>query len=397
MSDKHKQLLEEAMPLFNINDGEMRQAIAQFHTNEGIDKNEGLNPEVESESRNPLASSQGYRSKWTTSRANDNDDDIEDEDDDDSTASTVDISLDDYQDLPVFADDECKELSRRIKMLERKRDEAKKNTKEHVDRVALMKDHLHNVRQEIEHSNGLLAAKHKEIETDKHLIALEEREKVAVLLEIKEAGEAIKDEKELIRSLESQTYVANEELEKLKLSLNWNQEELEQWATAAAKKESDNLALEKFKRADEVKIKELTLKLETMTKISVEKQAELENEATETQSKQLEIGRLTRTFKADHEERRQLVEQWQKTVQAMKDRDEEINRISSKYTEVTEVLNLQTQKVSMKREEIFGLKVRLWLICADTCSSFYMSFQLHPTNVFVCTRIGARGRTESRD
>ena len=43
--------------------------------------------------------------------------------------------------------------------------------------------------------------------------------------------------------------------------MNWNQEELEQWALAARQKEEDNLTLEKYRRSDEAKIKELTLQI----------------------------------------------------------------------------------------------------------------------------------------
>lgn len=46
-------------------------------------------------------------------------------------------------------------------------------------------------------------------------------------------------------------------MDRFKLQMNWNQEELEQWALAAKQKEEDNLALQKYARADEVKIKEL--------------------------------------------------------------------------------------------------------------------------------------------
>lgn len=40
--------------------------------------------------------------------------------------------------------------------------------------------------------------------------------------------------------------------------MNWNQEELEQWALAAKQKEEDNQALQKFTRADEAKVQCLT-------------------------------------------------------------------------------------------------------------------------------------------
>jgi chromosome segregation ATPase len=377
MNEKDAEMLEEAMPLFNIGDSEMRKALADFESNEGIEvdksRNTGMNGDDEREFSSHHQNSEGYRSKWSSSKiegrttyydddgddcnGDENENEIDDHDIG-SAASATDISVIDFDDLPDFADEECRELSREIKILERKRDDAAKNTKEHRDRVSLMKGHLNNVRQEIVHTNGLLAAKQKEIDTEKHLIALADREKAAVLAEIQDADEAIKDEKEKIRSLQIQIYVANEGLDKLKLSLNWNQVELEQWATAAAKKESDNLALEKFQRADEVKIKDLTLKLEHLTKLSAEKQAELENEKTETQSKQLEIDRVTKLFKANHEERRQLVEQWQKTVNAMKERDEEIDQVSVKYKDVTKILDVQLRDISVKRDEIFDMKVR---------------------------------------
>ena len=54
-------------------------------------------------------------------------------------------------------------------------------------------------------------------------------------------------------------------MDKYKLMMNWNQEELEQWALAARQKEEDYLALEKYRRADDVKIKELTLQVEKLT------------------------------------------------------------------------------------------------------------------------------------
>ena len=56
-------------------------------------------------------------------------------------------------------------------------------------------------------------------------------------------------------------------MDQYKLNMNWNQEELEQWALAAKQKEEDNLALEKYKRQDEVKIKEHNLEIEKLTVI----------------------------------------------------------------------------------------------------------------------------------
>jgi len=54
-------------------------------------------------------------------------------------------------------------------------------------------------------------------------------------------------------------------MEQHKLEMNFNQEELEQWSLAAKQKEEDNLALEKYRRQDEIKVKELNLEIEKLT------------------------------------------------------------------------------------------------------------------------------------
>ena len=203
-------------------------------------------------------------------------------------------------------------------------------------------------------------AKNNEISTEKHLIALGERERAVMISDIKTTYVTIDSEKERLRSIQNQIHVLTDEREKLKLDLNWNQEELEQWATAAAKKESDTLALQKYTRADEVMIKELTLKLENMTKKSVEKKAQLENEITETYTKQLEVDRLVKSFRSQHEERRLLVQQWQETVNAMKDRDRDINELSSKYAGFQQTLNKQLTNIAHKKESLIVSKVRYY-------------------------------------
>ena len=405
MNEKNIAMLEEAMPLLNIGSGEVLQAISEFKSKDGVQADkwkEESKDSIMKDSNSTRQNTQEYRPKWSSSNIDRRTSSFnnygvdEDEDDIESITSSADGAYSvDFDDLPDFADEECRELSRQIKMIERKRDNAAKNAKEHQDRVSLMKSHLNNVRQEIVHTNGLLAAKQKEISTEKHLVALAEREKAAAMSEIVEADNGIKNEKEKIRSIQNQIYATNEALDKLKLSLNWNQEELEQWATAAAKKESDHLALEKFQRADDVKIKDLTLKLENMTKVSVEKQAELENEKTETRSKQLEVDRLTKLFKSNHDERRQLVQQWQKTLNEMKERDAEINKVSSNYREVTEVLNIQQRDLAKKRDEVFDMKVSKKSLVVFTTMRAIFCFESSKCILFI-KFIGADGRTKQR-
>merc|ERR1719163_907839 len=121
--------------------------------------------------------------------------------------------------------------------------------------------------------------------------------------------------------------------------MNWNQEELEQWALAAKQKEEDNLAMEKYTRADEAKIKELTLQLEKITVACHAAKEDLEVEVTETQAKQIELDKTADEFRALHRERQQLVSQWQESLESMKRRDVEIGLAGEKYAEAMQVLN----------------------------------------------------------
>ena len=64
---------------------------------------------------------------------------------------------------------------------------------------------------------------------------------------------------ERVANIDLASHKGIEKLDAHKLQLNWGQEELEQWAAASARKEEDALALEKYKRADEARVRELNL------------------------------------------------------------------------------------------------------------------------------------------
>merc|ERR1711990_209529 len=129
--------------------------------------------------------------------------------------------------------------------------------------------------------------KNKECKTEEHLKALSEREVGGVRIAINKLNTMIEEEQDALNVVQNNIFKGNEKLDRFKLQMNWNQEELEQWALAAKQKEEDNLALQKYTRADEAKIKEITQQIQKATvSVSVAKES-LENEVTETQSKQI--------------------------------------------------------------------------------------------------------------
>ena len=63
-------------------------------------------------------------------------------------------------------------------------------------------------------------------------------------------------------------------------------------------------------------MKELNLAIEKMTKQVHTKKAALENEVTETQAAQIQLDKTAEDFRALHNERQDLVRQWEEAVQA---------------------------------------------------------------------------------
>ncbi len=109
--------------------------------------------------------------------------------------------------------------------------------------------------------------------------------------------------------------------------MNWNQEELEQWARAARQKEEDHLALERYRRADEQKVKELELTLERLTADRSLKQKQLQDVVTSTQSLQIEMDRTVEMLKSITDSRKAVLKRWESGVQAVKLRDDELLRL----------------------------------------------------------------------
>jgi hypothetical protein len=88
--------------------------------------------------------------------------------------------------------------------------------------------------------------------------------------------------------------------------------------------EEDNLIMEKYKRADEAKIKDLNLLIEKLTIEVSDAQKTLNNEITETQAKQIELDKNSEEFKRHHEERHKLFMQWQDVTENIYKRDQSI-------------------------------------------------------------------------
>jgi chromosome segregation ATPase len=219
-----------------------------------------------------------------------------------------------------------------------------------------MAEHLKNIGQEVMHTTELVTAKKKEIETEDHLTQLVVREAGRYQQEFKRLTEANELSDEKLSVAQNGIFTGNAKMDQFKLEMNWNQEELEQWALAAKQKEDDNLALQKYTRADESKIKETTLLLEKLQIAVVEAKTKLENETTDTQARQIELDRTAEEFRRVHGERQVLVTQWQDTVEAMRRRDQTVQKLAEDYAHERSNLAKQVELLNSAREELSGIK-----------------------------------------
>ena len=143
-------------------------------------------------------------------------------------------------------------------------------------------------------------SKNKEIESEDHLKLIDERELGRLRKEVAQLEQEEYDLQDKLNAVQKLIYKGNEKMDQFKLLMNWNQEELEQWALASRQKEEDNLALEKYKRADEARVKELNLHIEKLTSKVNRKKNELEVEVTETQAAQIQLDKTAEDFRQLH-------------------------------------------------------------------------------------------------
>jgi len=242
-----------------------------------------------------------------------------------------DVQLPGVDDLPLFANPEARKVDLDIKAKEAAIERVVEAIADMADRVKVMREHFKNVQQEVEHTNALYNAKHAEIQTENHLKQLTSRSLGRSQLESRKLQSTLESMQDALNTVQSNIFKSNERMDEFKMQMNWNQEELEQWAVAARQKEEDNVALQKYTRADELKIKELSMQLEQFTKELVLQRAKLENEVTETQAKQMELDRIAVEFKTTHLERQDLVSRWQETINEIKKRDTEINELGERF------------------------------------------------------------------
>ena len=145
---------------------------------------------------------------------------------------------------------------------------------------------------------------------------------------MKEDVEKFQDD---INTLQRKISQSKDKMDEYKVQMNWGQDELQEFMMSEKQKEDDYMAVQKYTRADEAKVKELTLHIEAITKDIMNIKETYANKDTIYSTKQVEMNRIGQEIARLHTERQYLVEQWEKSIIEMKRRDKEISDLGQQY------------------------------------------------------------------
>jgi chromosome segregation ATPase len=230
-----------------------------------------------------------------------------------------------------YASELNKQRDAEVKQKEAELEKVEEKLEADGERVKVMTDHLVNVQQELVNTQQLVDAKKREIESEEHMKALSLRQLGRLKAEKVRYQKVLDDTQDHVNSISNEIIRGNERLDQFKLEMNWNQEELEQWAIAARQKEEDELTLLKYKRADDSKIRELTLATQKLTVEIASCRKELADQVTETQARQIEMDKTAELFRELHDDRRKLISQWEDAVKSMRTRDTQLERLGEEF------------------------------------------------------------------
>ena len=217
-------------------------------------------------------------------------------------------------DFPEYANDHNKELHRVILLRKREIKEMIAKVDDVRERYQVMEEHYKNIKVEIKHSENLKDAKCTEIESENHFNILLNRQIGKISDEKSDQDAKIGNLREKLNDSQHKIFENNQKIEKTRLEINWNQEEMDQWLFAAKQKQEDGLALERYQRADDCKIKEINLNIEKLTSSKAKLEAELEREVTETQALQIQLNKMSEEFQKENEDRHRLFEHWDSII-----------------------------------------------------------------------------------
>ncbi|XP_053513771.1 coiled-coil domain-containing protein 39 isoform X2 [Artibeus jamaicensis] len=250
--------------------------------------------------------------------------------------------------IPV-ANKENKLLENQLSKLQDEKACLQDQLRDYEERINALTSHLKNVKQEFSFTQSLCKAREHEIESEEHFKIIAERELSRMKSEIQRLESEMASVREKKSDKENNIFKLTHKLDGLKCQMNWDQQALEAWLEESAHKDSDALTLQKYAQRDDNKIRALTLQLEKLTLEGNRRKKLLDNELTETLSAQLELEKAAQDFRKIHNERQELIKQWENTIEQMQKRDQDIDDCALALAKIKQEIR---EKESLVKEKI---------------------------------------------
>ncbi|NXE62722.1 CCD39 protein, partial [Calcarius ornatus] len=252
--------------------------------------------------------------------------------------------------VPV-ANAENKALEDELQKLQKEKEDLQNELTNCEERIEAMTSHLKNVRQEINFSQTLYKAKENEIETERHFKALAEREYGRLKNDIKRLKDEIASLREKETTQENTIIKNTKKLENLKQQMDWDEELLESWLKELNRTDNDASAIQKYALQDEGKLGALNLQIEKLTIEANQKRRALDNELTETITAQMELDRAAEDFRRVHQERQEVIRQWENAIRQMQKRDQEIEQCALLIAEIKQ--EIRNKEILLREKTAF--------------------------------------------
>ncbi|KAF1517721.1 Coiled-coil domain-containing protein 39, partial [Eudyptula minor] len=267
------------------------------------------------------------------------------------TASVLaELRWDDGYAVPV-ANAENKALEDELQKMQKEKVNLQNELTDFEERIEAMTSHLKNVRQEFSFTQSLYRARENEIETEQHFKALAEREHGRLKSDIKRLEDEIVSLREKKNSQENTINKTTKKLENLKQQMNCDEEVLETWIKESNRKDTDAITLQKYAQQDEGKLGALTLQVEKLTMQANQKRRALDNELTETITAQIELDKTAEDFRRVHQERQEVIRQWENAIQQMQKRDQQIDHYALLITDIKQ--EIRKKEIVLKEKTSF--------------------------------------------
>uniref|UniRef100_UPI00358DEBDC coiled-coil domain-containing protein 39-like n=1 Tax=Myxine glutinosa TaxID=7769 RepID=UPI00358DEBDC len=239
---------------------------------------------------------------------------------------------------------------RQLKQMQEQKKHLRQELQHQKERVQAMRTHLHSVHSELRSTQELFVARERERETEKHFEVVSNREHKRLQQEIKRLDEVLAAQKDVHNQKQIQAECARTRLDVLSREMRLGQDELEAWVAQVTQQDEDALALQRYTQQDDGRIKDLMLKMEKLTKEVKHKRRQLDNEFTETTMAQIQLKKTTEEFKLLHQERQDLVSQWELAIKRMRRRDKEIDQCLMEVEKERHIVQERKESIKEKQE-----------------------------------------------